>query len=58
MAIVIFPFLKGLHPHHHVVKINFVSVKFGAIHANELRFAVNRNAASSAHSGTVNHNRI
>ena len=65
-AFVLFVFFKGfffvvfisIEPYHHQVEINLMAVKLRPVNANELRLAVDFNAAAAAHPGAVNHNGV
>ena len=58
-------FLRGLflrleraHARKHLVPVDFVSVEFRAVDADELRLAADRHAATAAHAGAVDHDRV
>ena len=53
-----FLFFIGVHSFHHQVEVDFMSVKFRTVNADEFCLAADFNSASAAHSGAVNHNRI
>ena len=50
--------LESTHTLEHVVPVDFVTVEFWAINADELRLAADRHAAATAHAGSVHHDAV